>query len=137
MFVRILGFLQTKVCHIEGIDVIYLLPDMDRKTTIQRVSFRLLTQAAHAIQMKNLKWEPADLLPLSISHQKECTGVLLGQNTERLGQILPFSYSCWTGAAGCHAKLSGPHSCLPAGSPVLTGEWESCSSCSSALLPCC
>ena len=39
--------------------------------------------------MENLEWEPSDLLPLSISHQKECTGVLLGQNTECHLRILP------------------------------------------------
>jgi len=40
---------------------------------------------------QNLEWEPSDLLPLSISHQKEPTGALPGQNAEVLGGSFPFS----------------------------------------------
>lgn len=51
---------------------------MDRKTNAQSISFRPLTQAVQVLQKEKLEWEPADLLPLSIVHQKERMGVPLG-----------------------------------------------------------
>lgn len=62
---------------------------MDRKTNAQRIPFRPLTQAAPALQKENFEQEAAELLPLSIVHQKEHTGVLLGQNAECHLWILP------------------------------------------------
>lgn len=79
---------------------LHLLLDMDRKTSAQRVSFRTLTQSTQANEMENLEWEPPDLIPLSISHQKESTAVLLGQTLSVICGSFLFSYSCWTGAAG-------------------------------------
>lgn len=75
LFVRIFVRIQGTLSIQESMQVVCLLPDMDRKTNSLRISFRSPTQAAQANQVENLEQEPTGFLPLSLSHQKECTGV--------------------------------------------------------------
>lgn len=84
--------------------------------------------------MENLEREPADLLPLSISHQKERTGVPLEQNAERHLWILPLFLLLvdWDSWAAMPSLLVPPVIC-----PLTPQSPLGCGSCSSALLPCC
>lgn len=75
LFVRIFVRIQGTLSIQESMQVVCLLPDMDRKTNPLRISFRPPTQAAQANQVENLEQEPTGFLPLSLSHQKERTGV--------------------------------------------------------------